>query len=109
MRITEKELSKYVEAYKSGESLESLSKRAGLSRATMTKYIRSRTEIRKPGEWKGKMAARTKERSEEWSDLGKVPDSVIAERVGCTRQNVSRLRRSLGIRSYQWNKECGNL
>ena len=109
MRITEEELSKYVEAYKSGESLDSLSKRAGISRATMTKYVRSRTEIRKPGEWKGEMAARTKERSEEWDDLGKVPDSVIAERAGCTRQNVSRLRRSLGIRSYQWNKECGNL
>ena len=109
MRITHEALSKYVEAYKAGESLESLSARARVARATRTKYIRSETEIRKPGEWKGKMAARTKVRAEEWDDLGKVPDSVIAERAGCTRQNVSRLRRSLGIRSYQWNKECGNL
>lgn len=36
--------------------------------------------------------------------LGKVPDEEIAEELGCTRQGVAKVRRSLGIQPFRVSK-----
>ena len=87
----------YVEAYLNGATLSELAKKAGVSRGTITKRLRKHVAIRKAGN--SRPSARTLPK--EWKDLGLVPDSVIAARVGCTRQNVAKVRRARGIASFR--------
>ena len=98
MKITEEQLENCVAEYESGDSLSTLAKRYGVSLPTVRSYICEKTPIRGKGPVAGSVGLR-KERGPEWDDLGKVPDAVIAERAGCSRQNVARVREVLGIPS----------
>ena len=97
MKLTEEQLKQCVKDYNEGESLISIASRCGVSRVTMTKYLRAHTPIRKPGARKGTKSKLRKERGPEWDELGKIPDEVLAKKVGCSRQNVTRVRRMLGL------------
>ena len=66
----------------------------------MTRYVAEHTTIRKPGARKGSLRPKAlKERGPEWDELGKISDAQLAEKVGCARQNVTRVRQRLGIPS----------
>lgn len=98
MKLTENQMKCCVAEYESGDSLDTLAKRYEVSRVTITRYLAERTKIRKPGARKG--GTRTlKELGPEWAMLGKVSDAEVAETVGCSRQNVARVRRTRGIPS----------
>ena len=84
-----------VALYRDGDSLEKIATKAGLSRGTVAKRIRGHIDIRKRGE-----TIEPRELGPEWDDLGKVPDTILAERNKCTRQNVAKLRRTRGIPSF---------
>jgi len=99
MKLTEEQLKKCVKDYKGGASLGSLAEEYGISRITMTRYIRKRAVIRSPGSGRGARLSARKERGPEWDELGKIPDEVLAKTVGCSRQNVTRVRKMLGIPS----------
>lgn len=99
MKLTKEQLKQCVKEYEAGEGLGTLSERYGLSRVTMTKYLRGHTPIRKPGAQKGVKSKLRKERGPEWDELGKIPDEVLAKKVGCSRQNVTRVRKMLGLPS----------
>ena len=90
------DITEFVSLYKDGVSLETLASMAGVSRATITKRIREHSAIRKRGH------ARPKPRTlgPEWNDLGLIPDTIMAERLGCTRQNIAKVRRARGIPSF---------
>jgi transcriptional regulator with XRE-family HTH domain len=98
MKLTEEQMDECVKEYRAGDSLETLSKRYGVSRVTMTRYLAERTTIRKPGARKG-VPRKPKELGPEWKLLGKIPDAELAKRIGCARQNVSRIRQVRGIPS----------
>jgi len=87
----------FVELYKEGESLDSLAAKAGVSRATLTKRLREHTAIRKQGHTRPKPRVL----GQEWSDLGLIPDTIMAERLGCSRQNISKVRKARGIPSFR--------
>ena len=91
------EIEKCVAAYRSGESLDSLAAKAGVSRTTLTKNIRTHTAIRKAGH--SRPTPRTL--GPEWDDLGRVPDTLLAKQVGCSRQNVAKMRKTRGIPSVR--------
>tara|TARA_R100000655_G_scaffold46769_1_gene83741 strand:+ start:2959 stop:3303 length:345 start_codon:yes stop_codon:yes gene_type:complete len=99
MKLTEEQMNQCVEEYKAGDSLATLATRYGVSRVTMTKYLRDRAVIRKPGAPKGTKSKLRKERGPEWDELGKIPDEELAKKVGCSRQNVTRVRKMLGLPS----------
>jgi hypothetical protein len=98
MKLTKKEMTKCVAEYEAGDSLSTLAKRYGVSHPTIRSYICDKTTIRSKGPVAGTPGLR-KQRGPEWDDLGKVPDAVIAERVGCSRQNVARVRELIGLPS----------
>tara|TARA_R110000751_G_C13650165_1_gene467898 strand:- start:127 stop:474 length:348 start_codon:yes stop_codon:yes gene_type:complete len=98
MKITEEQLKKCVAEYEAGDSMAVLAKRYEVSLTTLRNYICDKTTIRSQGPIAGTPGLR-KERGPEWDDLGKVPDAELAERVGCSRQNVARVREVLGIPS----------
>jgi len=98
MKLTKKQMVQCVAGYRSGDSLACLAERYGLTRATITRYLAERTKIRRPGAQKGKPRSK-KELGPEWDLLGKVPDAELAEKLGCSRQNVSSIRRARGIPS----------
>ena len=83
-----------VKAYKSGKSLDWVATEIGVCRATARKRLAEHTIIRKRGE------SPTPPLGPEWKLLGVVPDSVLAKKIGCTRQNVSGVRKARGIPSY---------
>jgi len=85
-----------VRAYRNGETLDSLAEKAGVSRTTLTKRLREHTAIRKPGYGKPK----PRELGSEWDEVGRVSDTVLAEKIGCTRQNVAKVRKARGIPSF---------
>ena len=85
-----------VKAYKSGKSLDWVAEALGVCRATARKRIASHTKIRKPGRSDGRSPL-----GPEWKLLGKIPDAVLAKKLGCSRQNVSQTRRAHGIPSYR--------
>ena len=99
MKLTEEQMKQCVEEYKAGDSLATLATRYEVSRVTMTKYVRAHTKIRKPGSLSGKPSPLRKERGTEWDELGKIPDEKLAEKLGCSRQNVTRVRKMLGLPS----------
>ena len=92
-----------VAAYKAGESLNSIAKRAGVGRTTLTKRLRARVAIKKPGHSRPKL----RDLGPSWDDLGMVPDEVIGKRVGCSRQNVAKVRRARGIPSHRETRRKG--
>tara|TARA_Y100001973_G_scaffold95368_1_gene148643 strand:+ start:533 stop:874 length:342 start_codon:yes stop_codon:yes gene_type:complete len=98
MKLTEEQMDTCVREYEAGDSLDTLSKRYGVSRVTMTRYLAERTKIRKPGARKG-APRRLKELGPEWKLLGKIPDAELAKRIGCARQNVTSIRQVRGIPS----------
>ena len=91
------EIEEYVAAYRAGESLDSLAKKAGMSRTTLTKLLRKHTAIRKAGHSRPAL----RDLGPEWDDIGLIPDTILAERVGCSRQNVAKVRRARGIPSFR--------
>ena len=99
MKLTEEQLKQCVEEYKAGEGLGPLAKKYGVSRVTMTSYMRARTPIRRPGAQKGVKSKLRKKRGPEWDELGKISDEALAKKVGCSRQNVTRVRQMLGLPS----------
>ena len=90
-------IEEYVRDYLNGATLSELAQRAGVSRGTITKRLREHVAIRKAGNSRPS----TRPLPEEWKDLGLVPDSVIAQRVGCSRQNGAKVRRARGIASFR--------
>ena len=98
MKITEEQLKKCVTEYEAGDSLSVLAKRYEVSLPTIRSYICDKTAIRGKGPVAGSPRLR-KDRGPKWDDLGKVPDAEIAARVGCSRQNVARVRELMGIPS----------
>ena len=84
-------------AYMDGATLDELAKLAGVSRGTITKRLREHVAIKKAGNSRPS----TRPLPAEWVGIGLVPDSVIAERVGCTRQNVAKVRKARGIPSFR--------
>lgn len=98
MKITEEQMIQCIAEYKSGDSLESLAQRYEVTRVTITRYLSERMKIRKPGAQKGKPRSK-KDLGPEWDLLGKIPDAELAEKIGCTRQNVSKVRQTRGIPS----------
>ena len=98
MKITEEQLEKCVAEYEMGDSLALLAKRYMVSLPTIRGYLSGKTNIRGKGPIAGSPGIR-KDRGPEWDDLGKVPDAELAKRVGCSRQNVARVREMLGIPS----------
>ena len=105
-KLTEKKIRLLAEAYQNGESLEALSQRANISRPTLTKYLRQFVEIRRPGEWKGDISNFRKKRGPEWDEMGKITDQALAEKLGCSRQNVTRVRTLHGIPSLAERNKC---
>jgi biotin operon repressor len=99
MKLTEEQLKQCVKDYKGGASLGSLAEEYGISRVTMTRYIRKQAVIRKPGSGRGARLSARKKRGPEWDELGKIPDEVLAKKVGCSRQNVTRVRNLIGLPS----------
>lgn len=91
------DIEEYVAAYRNGESLDSLAERAGVCRTTLTKALREHTAIRKVGHSR----PTPRELGPEWNELGLVPDAIIAERAGCSRQNVAKIRKARGIPSFR--------
>jgi transcriptional regulator with XRE-family HTH domain len=89
------DISEMVAFYKAGDSLEKIANKAGVSRGTVARRIRGQTKIRKRGE-----SVTPRELGPEWADLGKIPDTILAERNKCTRQNVAKLRKARGIPSF---------
>jgi hypothetical protein len=98
MKITEEQLEKCVAEYEMGDSLSALAVRYGVSLPTIRSYICDKTAIRGKGPIAGKPGLR-KERGPEWDGLGKIPDAEVAKLVGCSRQNVARVREMLGVPS----------
>tara|TARA_R100000306_G_C4348431_1_gene128844 strand:- start:120 stop:422 length:303 start_codon:yes stop_codon:yes gene_type:complete len=91
------DIEKYVKAYRSGESLDSLAENSGVSRTTLTKRIREHTAIRKSGHSR----PGPRKLGPEWDDIGRVPDEGLAKRLGCSRQNVAKVRKARGIPSHR--------
>ena len=91
------DITEFVALYKEGESLDSLAKKAGVSRTTLTKRLRDHTAIRKQGHARPKL----KVLGPEWGDLGLIPDTIMAERLGGSRQNISKVRKARGIPSFR--------
>ena len=90
------DITEFVALYKEGVNLETLATMAGVSRTTITRRIREHTAIRKRGHARPKPEVL----GPEWADLGLVPDTIMAERIGCSRQNVSKVRKARGIPSF---------
>lgn len=91
------DIERYIAAYRRGESLDSLAATAGVCRTTLTKALREHIAIRKAGHSRPTL----RELGPEWDELGLIPDTLIAERVGCSRQNVAKVRGARGIPSFR--------
>ena len=86
-----------IAAYKSGESLDSIADRVGISRTWLTKKLRNHVAIRKPGHTR----PGPRELGPEWDELGLIPDEELSKKVGCSRQNVAKVRQTRGIPSFR--------
>ena len=90
------DIEEWASAYRNGESLDSIARRSGVSRGKVRKALKDVVAIRKPGHTR----PGPRELGPEWDDLGRIPDTLLAERIGCTRQNVAKVRWARGIPSF---------
>ena len=95
------DVDEWVAAYRDGAGLAEIARKHGVAPSTVRRNIEGRVAIRKRGHTRPSL----RKLGPEWDNLGRVPDAELAKHLGCSRQNVAKVRKARGIPSFTERKK----